>query len=59
MSTQIYLVQALGDTGDLQKEEWMNGLAWSNTKDAMERIEYEDIGKLILIGLKRIRDAGL
>lgn len=59
MSTQIYLVHALGDTSDLQKEEWMNGLDWLNTKDAMERIEYEDIGKLILIGLKRIRDAGL
>ena len=59
MSTQIYLVQALGDTNDLQKEEWMNGIAWTNAKDAMDKIEYEDIGKLILIGLKKIRDAGL
>lgn len=59
MSTQIYLVQAKGETDDLQKEEWMNGIAWTNAKNAMDRIEYEDIGKLILIGLKRIRDAGL
>ena len=27
MSTQIYLVQALGDTNNLQKEEWMNGIS--------------------------------
>lgn len=59
MSTQIYLVQAMGDTSDLKKEDWMNGLAWSSAKEAMDRIEYEDIGKLILIGLKKIRDAGL
>jgi ADP-ribose pyrophosphatase YjhB (NUDIX family) len=59
MTTQIYLVQALGNTGGLQKEEWMNGIAWATAKDAMNKIEYEDIGKLILIGLKKIRDAGL
>jgi len=59
MSTQIYLVQALGDTADLKKEEWMNGIAWVNAKEAMDKIEYEDIGKLILLGLKKIRDTGL
>lgn len=59
MSTQIYLVQALGDTDDLKKEEWMNGIGWLKSSDALDKIEYDDIGKLILIGLKKIRNAGL
>ena len=59
MSTQIYLVKALGDTNDLNKEEWMNGIKWMSSAKALDLIEYEDIGKLILLGLKKIRDAGL
>ncbi len=59
MSTQIYLVKALGDTNDLTKEEWMNGIKWMSSNEALDLIEYEDIGKLILLGLKKIRDAGL
>ena len=59
MTTEIFLVRALGDTDKLQPEEWMNGIKWFSTAEAMDKIEYEDIGKLILIGLKKIRDAGL
>ena len=59
MTTQIYLVQALGDTNSLQKEEWMNGISWVKANDALEKIEYEDISKLILLGLNKIRTAGL
>lgn len=59
MTTEIFLVQALGDTDNLKPEEWMNGIKWFSTAEAMDKIEYEDIGKLILIGLKKIRDAGL
>lgn len=59
MSTQIYLVQAQGDTDKLKKEDWMNGIDWLSSSEALERIEYEDIGKIILLGLKKIRDAGL
>jgi ADP-ribose pyrophosphatase YjhB (NUDIX family) len=59
MSTQIYLVKALGDTDDLTKEEWMNGIRWMPSNEALDLIEYEDIGKLILLGLKKIRDARL
>src|SRR3982750_1717904 len=28
MTTQIYLVRAAGDTDDIKKEEWMNGIKW-------------------------------
>lgn len=59
MTTEIFLVQALGDTDAIKPEDWMNGIKWFSTKDALDKIEYEDIGKIILIGLKKIRDAGL
>lgn len=59
MTTQIYLVQALGDTDKLQKEDFMKSIGWLEANDALDKIEYEDIGKLILIGLKEIRNAGL
>jgi ADP-ribose pyrophosphatase YjhB (NUDIX family) len=55
MSTQIFLVKGVGKTDELQKEEWMNGLEWMPAAKALDVIEYEDIGKLILIALKKIR----
>ena len=55
MTTQIYLVRAMGDTDDIQKEEWMNGIQWFKFHDALDAIEYEDIGKLMLLAMKRIR----
>lgn len=55
MTTEIYLVQALGDTDSLKPEDWMNGIKWFPASEALEKIEYEDIGKLILLGLKKIR----
>lgn len=55
MTTEIFLVKALGDSGKLTPEKWMNSLAWLPANDALEKIEYEDIGKLILIGLQKLR----
>lgn len=59
MTTQIYLVKALGDTNDIKKEEWMNGIKWFKFNDALDAIEYEDIGKLMLLAKKRIRQENL
>ncbi len=59
MTTQIYLVRAMGDTNAIQKEEWMNGIKWFKFHDALEAIEYEDIGKLMLLAMKRIRQENL
>jgi 8-oxo-dGTP pyrophosphatase MutT (NUDIX family) len=59
MTTQIYLVRAKGDTNAIQKEEWMNGIQWFSFHDALDAIEYEDIGKLMLLAMKRIRQEGL
>ena len=59
MTTQIYLVRAKGDTNAVQKEAWMNGIKWFKFNDALEAIEYEDIGKLMLLAMKRIRQENL
>lgn len=59
MTTQIYLVRAKGDTNAIQKEEWMNGIKWFGFHDALDAIEYEDIGKLMLLAMKRIRQENL
>jgi ADP-ribose pyrophosphatase YjhB (NUDIX family) len=56
MTTDIYLIKALGDTNDLKKEEWMNGIKWWKVTEALDKIEYEDIGKLILLAMKKVRE---
>lgn len=58
-TTQIYLVRALGDTAAIKKEDWMNGIKWFKFNDALEAIEYEDIEKLMLLAMKRIREERL
>ncbi len=58
MTTEIFLVQALGDTDKLKPEDWMNGIKWFEANEALDKIEYEDIGKIILLGLKQIRQSG-
>ena len=59
MTTEIFLVQAKGNTDKLKPEDWMNGIKWFSAPEALDKIEYEDIGKIILLGLKKIRHAGL
>ena len=59
MTTQIYLVRAKGDTNAIQKEESMNGIKWFSFHDALDAIEYEDIGKLMLLAMKKIRQGNL
>ncbi len=55
MTTEIFLVEALGDTNKLKPEDWMNGIKWFSAQDALDKIEYEDIEKIILLALNRIR----
>lgn len=55
MTTEIFLVEAKGDTDDIKPEEWMKGIKWLPANEALDKIEYEDIGKIILLGLKKIR----
>ncbi len=59
MTTQIYLVRAKGDTDAIKKEDWMNDIRWFKFHDALDEIEYEDIGKLMLLAMKKIRQENL
>lgn len=56
MTTEIFLVQARGDSDKIKAEEWMKSIGWLPANEALDKIEYEDIGKLILLGLKKIRN---
>ncbi len=59
MSTEIFLVKAMGDSDAIRPEDWMNGIKWLSTAEALDKIEYEDIGKIILVGLTKIRQEKL
>lgn len=59
MTTDIFLIEALGDTDKIKPEDWMNGIKWFSTAEALDKIEYEDISKIILLGLTKIRQSDL
>lgn len=56
MTMQIYLVEGLGNSSQLHPEDWLNDIKWLSTADAVDKIAYDDIGKLILVGMKKIRE---
>lgn len=59
ITQQVYLMRVRTDGNEIQKEDWMNGIKWFPFSEALDLIEYEDIGKLMLIGMKRIRQENL
>lgn len=59
MTTQIYLVRAGKDSDNVKNEEWMKDARWIPFQEALDLIEYEDIGKLMLLAKKRIRQENL
>ena len=56
MTMHIYLVEGLGDSNKLKPEDWLNDIKWLSANEAVDKIAYDDIGKLILIGMKKIRE---
>lgn len=56
MTMHIYLVQGFGDTNKLTPEDWLTGIKWLPAHEAIDKIEYDDIGKLMLLGMKKIRE---
>ncbi|HSX32068.1 MAG TPA: NUDIX domain-containing protein, partial [Candidatus Saccharimonadales bacterium] len=54
MTMHIYLVQALGDTNKLNPEDCLNDITWFPSGVAIDKIAYDDIGNLILVGMKKI-----
>lgn len=55
MTMHIYLVKGLADTNQLEGEDWLTDIKWFPAHAAVDKIAYEDIGKLMLIGMKKIR----
>lgn len=56
MTMHIYLVEGLGKTDELKPEDWLTDIKWLPANVAVDKIAYDDIGKLMLLGMKRIRD---
>ncbi len=58
MTTHVFLIHAYKDSDKYKPEEneGIKDVQWFAVNDALDLIEYDDIGKLILIGLKKIRD---
>lgn len=59
MTMHIYLVHGLGDTDKLQGEDWLSDIKWLPAHEAVDKIAYDDIGKLMLLGMKKIREMKL
>jgi ADP-ribose pyrophosphatase YjhB (NUDIX family) len=59
MTMHIYLVQGKGNTDKLHPEDWLNDIKWFPAQEAVDKIAYEDIGKLMLLGMKKVRDEKL
>lgn len=56
MTMHIWLAEGQGDTNRLHPEEWMNDAKWIPAAEAVDLIAYEDIGKILLVGMKKIRE---
>ena len=59
MTMHIYLVKGIGNTDRLHPEDWLSDIQWLPATKAVDSIAYEDIGKLMLLGMKKIRDQKL
>lgn len=59
MTMHIFLVEGLGDTNALTPEDWLTDIKWLPATDAVDKIAYDDISKLILIGMKKMRESKL
>lgn len=58
MVTHIFLAEARSSTNNLIAEDWMNGIKWFPANEAVKKIAYEDISKLMELAIKRIKNAG-
>lgn len=59
MTMNIYLVEGQGNTNELEPEDWLTDIKWLPAAEAVEKIAYDDIGKLILLAMKKIREGKL
>lgn len=57
INMQTYLFKA-GKDENLKKEEWMHDVRWFDFDEAIDKIAYEDVTKLVLLARKRLRQKG-
>ena len=57
INMQTYLFKA-GKDESLKKEEWMHDVRWFDFDEAIDKIAYEDVAKLVLLARKRLRQKG-
>ncbi len=56
MTMHIYLVEGRGNTNRLHPEDWLSDIKWLPSTEAIDAIAYEDISKLMLAGMKKVRE---
>lgn len=56
----VFLIHAFKDSDNYRPEDHkaIKSVSWFSTNEALDLIEYDDIGKLILLGMKKIRQNG-
>lgn len=59
MTVYVYLIEAYGDTNKLSHgdSEGITAVKWFPVKEAIDLIEYENMSRLLLMALRKIRDA--
>jgi 8-oxo-dGTP pyrophosphatase MutT (NUDIX family) len=55
MTMHLYLVEITSDSDNFKPEKWLSDIKWFKPEEAINLIEYDDISKLILVGIKKIR----
>lgn len=60
MTAHLYLVEATGETDKIrpEKSEGIKAVKWFPSAEAIDLIEYENMSRLLLLALKKIRDYG-
>lgn len=56
MTQHNFLIKAADAKEKIKKEDWMTDIRWMDANEALEEIEYDSIGKLLLLSLKKIRN---
>jgi ADP-ribose pyrophosphatase YjhB (NUDIX family) len=56
MVTHVYLAKSLNQKEVPRREDWMNGIKWFPASQAVDEIAYEQLSKLMLVGMKKMRE---
>ncbi len=56
MVTHVYLAKSLNHDETPRREDWMNGIRWFPATEAIDKIAYEQLSKLMLVGMKKMRE---